>query len=303
MTTHTPSPPLASPTRPATRPPAPMGLRPWTLDRVREVLSGTMDPAAIREVDRLGLSAPTYAAMQGALAADSLLQLLDQPEGASQGQQIIELLMAIGEAQVRTEQRLSAIEASLVSLALRSGTQRAIVDLTARLCAGPGQPVAITTRTIRKVAAADDLSAERRQRRGRWIAAQLRRYYDMGWLPVSVADRIVRIEIDEQSAAVILTLTSGTKLIDRLTRIDVIGVVDDITVAELVEAVRRRGWSAVSVMGDETFRRAVAWSMASADPPVEVINSPLTWEELADIDAMKAPSRWAVPEPPRPRMR
>ena len=121
MTTHTPSPPLTSPAGPATRPPAPMGPRPWTLDRVRAVLSGTMDSAAVREVDRLGLSAPTYAAMQGALAADSLLQLLDQPEGGSQGQQIIELLMAIGEAQVRTEQRLSAIEASLVSLVLRFG--------------------------------------------------------------------------------------------------------------------------------------------------------------------------------------
>lgn len=95
----------------------------------------------------------------------------------------------------------------------------------------------------------------------------------------------------------------GTKLIDRPTRIDVIGVADDITVAELVEAVRRRGWSAVSVTGDAPFRRAVAWSMASADPPIEVINSPLTREGLADIDAMKAPSRWAVPEPPRPRMR
>lgn len=120
---------------------------------------------------------------------------------------------------------------------------------------------------------------------------------------MSVADRIARIEVDERSATVILTLTSGTKLIDRPTRIDVIGAADDITVAELMKAVRRRGWSAVSLTGDATFRRAVAWAMASADPPIEVINSSLTCGDLVDIDAMKALPRPSPSVQSRPRMR
>lgn len=91
----------------------------------------------------------------------------------------------------------------------RSGTQRAIDDLTARLRAGPGQPAAITAYAIRQGATAGDLAADREQRRVRWIATQLRQHYDTGWLPVSVADRIARIKIDEQSATVILTLKSA----------------------------------------------------------------------------------------------
>jgi len=94
-----------------------------------------------------------------------------------------------------------------------------------------------------------------------------------------------------------LTLTTGTMLIDRLHRIDVLGAVDDVAVTELVEAVRRRGWSAVSVEGSPAFRRAVAWSMASADPPVEVADSPLTWEDLALIDHEKARRGATVAEP------
>ena len=129
MPAHTPCPALASSADIATRPPAPMEPRPWTLDRIGAALSGTVDLAAVREVDRLGLSVPTYAAMQRALAADSLLKLLDQPEGASQGQRIIELLMAIGEAQVRTEQRLSVTEAALVSFGVRSGVRHPDGDL------------------------------------------------------------------------------------------------------------------------------------------------------------------------------
>ncbi len=56
----------------------------------------------------------------------------------------------------------------------------------------------------------------------------------------------------------------------RQDRIDVIGEVDHLAIEEIVEAVKRREWDTVAVDGDPGFRRAVAWAMAAADPPIEV---------------------------------
>ena len=91
-----------------------------TTEDVREALGGVTKPERLREVDALGMTLPTYAVMAAAANSDALLKLLDQPEGESKIQLVIDLLTAIGESQARSEQRLSVIEATLAASAVRS---------------------------------------------------------------------------------------------------------------------------------------------------------------------------------------
>ena len=149
-------------------------------------------------------------------------------------------------------------------------------SLTWQLAAPVRQPV--LHRTI-KLCPGLETEDERRARRRRWIAAAMRQAYDVGWVPESVARNLRRVDVDEARGAVILTLFSGTRLVDRRDRIDVVGVIDDVTVDELVEAVRRRGWDAVEVKGAHGFRHAVALRMALLEPPVAVADV-----ELSEID-------------------
>ena len=162
-------------------------------------------------------------------------------------------------------QRLTA---ELHGVALVGPVRREIV-----LCASPGS-----------------LSASIRRRR--WIAATMRDAYDMAWVPESVAANIRDVFINEHHAAVVLTLWSGTRLVDRHDRIYVVGEVDDIAVAELVEAVRRRGWDAVELHGEDAFRRAAARALALVEPPIAVAGNPLDpveLDELADLVARRRP--------------
>ena len=94
--------------------------RPWSLDSIREVLAGTEDPALLRELDRRGMSASTYALLQAATATDDLrplLTLLEPPETREETQldQILALLQQIAESQIRTERRMLAVESMLVA--------------------------------------------------------------------------------------------------------------------------------------------------------------------------------------------
>lgn len=160
----------------------------------------------------------------------------------------------------------------------RDGTDE-IRLLTARLRLGPNPAAAVTARTIRHAVGVPD----RKARRAAWIAIQLRQAYHTGWLPPSVADRIDRVKIDEQANAVVITLLSGTLLVDRRDRVDVIGRADDMAVEELAEAVRRRGWDTVVVEGDQEFRVAISRRLAALRPPVHVVANPLSEFEIAEI--------------------
>lgn len=112
--------------------------------------------------------------------------------------------------------------------------------------------------------------ADREMRRRRWIARCLSQAYDIGWLPPTVAARIERVQWDEKTGSVLITLKTGTLLADRGDRIDVVGDADDIAIAELVACVQRRGWTHVEVYGDEAFRRDATRALLAVGIAVEL---------------------------------
>ena len=120
-------------------------------------------------------------------------------------------------------------------------------------------------------------SRDREVRRRRWVARCLRRHYDLDWVPESLAARIVAVAWHATLEAIVLTLASGTRLIDRHDRIDVVGTADDVAIAELVACVVRRGWEAVTVHGDAGFRAAATRALLEAG--IEVANAPSTQPE------------------------
>ena len=89
----------------------------WTVDRLRDVMSGTVDDPAttLRTADKKGLSAVTFAAIQAAMTADRLTSLLD-PKAVTDKENedpVAELLTAIREVlagQAVILRRLDAIE-------------------------------------------------------------------------------------------------------------------------------------------------------------------------------------------------
>jgi hypothetical protein len=125
---------------------------------------------------------------------------------------------------------------------------------------------------------------ESRIRHARWLAAALRRAYDLRWVPASVVANLAHMDVDQANQAVILTLRSGTRIIDQRTRIHVVGTTDDVAVGEMVAAVQRRGWDAVRLHGNPTFRRAAAIRLQLLDPPVIVADSPLTEADQATVE-------------------
>lgn len=130
----------------------------------------------------------------------------------------------------------------------------------------------------------DEGRAGRRARRQRWVAANMERAYDMAWVPERLVANLGRVDVDADHGAIILVLLSGTRIVDRQDRIDVIGTSDDVAVEELVEAIRRRGWSNVEVEGDMDFCVAAAKAFYAMNPRVNVLHSPLSQFERAEID-------------------
>ena len=134
-------------------------------------------------------------------------------------------------------------------------------------------PPRLRVRTIRLVAP----SADRAARRRRWLARCLRRHYDLDSVPETIAARIRAVDCHTESQALILTLDTGTRLIDRGDRIDVVGTADDVAIAELVACVVRRGWAAVTVHGDAAFRAAATRALLEAG--IAVANAPVAQPE------------------------
>ena len=137
-------------------------------------------------------------------------------------------------------------------------------------------------------------SRDREVRRRRWVARCLRRHYDLDWVPETIAARIRAVTWHATLEAIVLTLDTGTRLVDRGDRIDVVGTADDVAIAELVACVRRRGWERVEVFGPPGFRTAAARALLEAG--IEVENPPLP-EEMVTMLLTKAalPAESAIP--------
>jgi len=112
--------------------------KPWSVEDVKEILAGTVDPAMVQErirtADRKGLSPVTFAAMKAAATADSLLPLLEllEPPGEQEKSKIdlmLDLLERIAEGQIGLARRMDALESLMSgwSAASRSGSPTASV--------------------------------------------------------------------------------------------------------------------------------------------------------------------------------
>ena len=128
-----------------------------------------------------------------------------------------------------------------------------------------------------------ETSPDREVRRRRWVARCLRQAYDLDWVPETIAARIRAVDWHAESQALILSLDTGTRLVDRHDRIDVVGPADDVAIAELVACVSRRGWEAVTVYGDAAFRAAATRALLEAG--IAVTDAPAARPEAAGPDA------------------
>lgn len=136
-----------------------------------------------------------------------------------------------------------------------------------------------------------DSSPDVETRRRRWIAYCLRHAYKVGWVPEVAAANVVQVEWRAAEEILVLTLRSGTQLIDRFDRIEVLGEADETAIAELVAAAKRRGWQAARVFGTPAFRVEAARALLAAGITVE--DPPLS---SAEIEALRAAANIASPQ-------
>ena len=143
-----------------------------------------------------------------------------------------------------------------------------------------------------------DRAPDARVKRQRWIAMCLRKRYDLAWVPESAVARIATIQWWPEDEALVLTLVTGTRLIDRFDRIEIVGPADEVAIAELVTCVRRRGWTRVQVHGSDRFRAAAAWALLAAG--IEVDDPPIAVEEVATLLALARGASPSIPASPFP---
>ena len=121
-----------------------------------------------------------------------------------------------------------------------------------------------------------------RERQLRFRALLLRRAYVLAdHLPLVAVLNLRRIDTDPSGRFVLLTLHSGTQLLDTGDRVTVRGTADDIAIAELVACAERRGWEAVEVTGSKEFR--IEASRALLVQGIEVVDCPLSEAEQAAL--------------------
>lgn len=158
------------------------------------------------------------------------------------------------------------------------GKREALAALRDRSGTPPLPPNFGQRRAIRLVTT--DEGRVERQRRFRLLL--LRRAYPLShWLPPEAVLHLARVDLDPEGTRLLLTLTSGTKLLDTGDRILVQGHADDITVAEMAACVERRGWMMVEVSGDPAFRIEMSRELLSRG--IEVADCPLPAEEAAAL--------------------
>ena len=112
----------------------------------------------------------------------------------------------------------------------------------------------------------------------RFRALLLRRAYVLAdHLPIEAVLNLRRVDVDPSGRFVLLTLWSGTQLLDTGDRVTVRGTADDVAIEELVACAGRRGWQAVEVSGPEEFR--VEASRALLLRGIGVLDCPLSEAE------------------------
>ena len=90
-----------------------------------------------------------------------------------------------------------------------------------------------------------DGERDRRNRQLRFRALLLRRAYVLAdHLPLAAVLNLRRVDTDPSGRFVLLTLWSGTQLLDTGDRVVVRGTADDVTIEEMVACAGRRGWQA-----------------------------------------------------------
>ncbi len=147
------------------------------------------------------------------------------------------------------------------------------------------QPIRIPSRDARSrtVRCAEDPRTVR-ERRLRFRAMLVRKAHALvDHLPIEAVINLRRVDTDPDGKYVLLTLVTGTQLLDTGDRITVRGQPDDIAISELVACCARRGWTAVQVDGDEAFRAAASRELIGRG--IQVVDCPLSLEEQAELRA------------------
>lgn len=122
----------------------------------------------------------------------------------------------------------------------------------------------------------------RRERRMRFHLLLIRRAYPLAqWLPPLAVANLSRVDYDPESARLMLTLWSGTRILDAGDRLTVRGVVNDVALHELAECVERREWERVEVTGDRDFRMQMSRELIMRG--IEVVDCPLAAWEIQEI--------------------
>lgn len=110
----------------------------------------------------------------------------------------------------------------------------------------------------------------------------LRHAYPLSvWLPPDAVLHLARVDYDPASARLVLTLITGTKILDTGDRVLVQGYPDDIAVSEMAACVERRGWSSVVVEGADEFRQEMARELIARG--IEVEDCPLDPREVQEL--------------------
>lgn len=161
----------------------------------------------------------------------------------------------------------------------------------AQVCRGPLTPVrGATNRSIRVAEAEPEL----RFRRERFRLLLLRKAYRLDcWLPPEALLNVRRIDWDDTGARLLLTLWSGTQLLDTGDRIVMRGHADDVSVREMAACVERRGWGSVVVEGDQRFSQEMARELLRRG--IEVEDCPLL---PGEVEALRAEAGAAGVQPP-----
>lgn len=122
----------------------------------------------------------------------------------------------------------------------------------------------------------------RRKRRAAFLAVLLKRAYSLSeWLPPETLLHLRRVDVHPETGTVLITLNSGTRILDTGDRVTVRGTADDIAISELVACAERRGWQAVEVSGSAEFRAEASRALLLRG--IDVVDCPLTPEEQAAL--------------------
>ncbi|PPQ34071.1 LPD7 domain-containing protein [Rhodopila globiformis] len=131
------------------------------------------------------------------------------------------------------------------------------------------------------------------------MARQVRHAADLAWVPESVGIHIVKVEWRAADAALVLTLRTGTQIIDRRDEVVALGEPDSNAIALMVACAQRHGWLSAAVHGSEAFRVAAARALLAAG--IKIVDPPLPAEEVATLLTQAASEASRPPASPARR--